>query len=524
MDLDTANAFPDLTRAFVEHSPAPVAMFDREMRYLLVSRSWCRDYRVADRDLIGRSHYEIFPEIGEEWRAFHRRGLAGERLGREADPFPREDGTVDYVDWEIHPWHQEDGSVGGIMILTNVVTDRVRVRQDLERERRRLRSLLEIAAKTSVEESLQEAVDLGTREFGMEAGIIGTQSGDTFRIRASSGFDPANRPPETLPLSETYAAITLAQGRPIAVHHMGESAFADYCCYRRLGYEAYMGAPIRSEGRTLGSLCFFHPEPRTRPFSEDDRRFIELMANWLGTLLERDRLQHAHEHVIANQREFLSVLAHDLKNQIGASISMVDLFSETLECAEPEDRAALEAAESQLLGTQKMLEQLLAWGRETMRTDTALREEPICFGDLASEVFAPFRSQAAQEGIGLRVVGSPTRGFRGDRNLIVRLLHNLVRNAIEHLSGGGTIALEIEVQDHSVQLSIEDNGPGLPEALLEKLNRDELVSIPANRPGHGFGLLLCRTFAHRHHGRLHFLPAPGHGLRVEFAFAHSVAE
>ena len=73
---------------FVEHAPAAIAMFDREMRYLAVSRRFVVDYRLPqDAQLIGRSHYEIFPDIPQRWRDIHARVLAGEELSQEEDQF-----------------------------------------------------------------------------------------------------------------------------------------------------------------------------------------------------------------------------------------------------------------------------------------------------------------------------------------------------------------------------------------------------------------------------------------------------
>ena len=60
-------------------------MFDREMRYLHVSRRWRTDFHLGERDLRGLSHYEVFPDIPERWKKAHRRGLAGEVVREEAD-------------------------------------------------------------------------------------------------------------------------------------------------------------------------------------------------------------------------------------------------------------------------------------------------------------------------------------------------------------------------------------------------------------------------------------------------------
>lgn len=113
--------------AFVRYTPAAIAMFDRDMRYLAVSNRWIQDYRLEGRELLGRSLYETLPESSDHWREIHRRCLAGESHIEDEDPIPRPDGTLDWIRWEIHPWHDERGDVGGLLMFTEVITDRKRV-------------------------------------------------------------------------------------------------------------------------------------------------------------------------------------------------------------------------------------------------------------------------------------------------------------------------------------------------------------------------------------------------------------
>jgi len=135
----------ELLGLFIEHAPSALAMFDREMRYLYVSRRWRTDYGLENRRLLGVSHYEIFPEIPDAWREAHRRGLAGETLSAEADPFEHLDGSVQWNRWELHPWLEVDGRVGGIIIFTEDVTKWKKAQEALQISEARYRELAENA-------------------------------------------------------------------------------------------------------------------------------------------------------------------------------------------------------------------------------------------------------------------------------------------------------------------------------------------------------------------------------------------
>jgi PAS domain S-box-containing protein len=116
-----------IQQLFAQYTPAGIAMFDRQMRYLMASQRWLDEYRLNPiESLVGQSHYDIFPEIPEHWRAIHRRCLAGAIEKRQDDLFIRADGSEQWISWEVRPWHKASGEIGGIIIFSIEGSDRKR--------------------------------------------------------------------------------------------------------------------------------------------------------------------------------------------------------------------------------------------------------------------------------------------------------------------------------------------------------------------------------------------------------------
>ncbi|MGM0578366.1 MAG: PAS domain S-box protein [Myxococcota bacterium] len=119
---------------FVEHTPAAVAMFDREMRYLMTSRRWIEDFGLEEAELHGRTFYDVFPTPPDDWKELHRRCLDGEILERDEEWFRHPGGSDQCIRWALHPWREDDGTIGGVAIFSEVVTERKRAEEALARK------------------------------------------------------------------------------------------------------------------------------------------------------------------------------------------------------------------------------------------------------------------------------------------------------------------------------------------------------------------------------------------------------
>lgn len=120
-------------QAFIKHAPAAVAMFDTDMRYIAHTDRWLHDYNLENQSLIGRCHYEVFPEVPEHWKEKHQRILAGATETSPEEIFNRADGSTNIIRWEVRPWHLADSSIGGMMMLTEEISERKKLEAELRR-------------------------------------------------------------------------------------------------------------------------------------------------------------------------------------------------------------------------------------------------------------------------------------------------------------------------------------------------------------------------------------------------------
>jgi PAS domain S-box-containing protein len=119
--------------AFVEHAPAAVAMLDKNMNFIAVSNKWMEDHQLAGRQIIGTSYYEVFTNPDREIKERHKRVLHGAIERKEEDIF-RLPGAIEdaHITWEMRPWHQNDDSIGGIMLFTQNITSIIKQREELK--------------------------------------------------------------------------------------------------------------------------------------------------------------------------------------------------------------------------------------------------------------------------------------------------------------------------------------------------------------------------------------------------------
>jgi PAS domain S-box-containing protein len=120
----------DRLRRFVERSAEAVAMVDCEMRYLSVSRRWETDWGIGCQSAIGRSHWELFPNLPEYWEQNAQACLAGVLEYSEfvaGSSIASVSGQIaggslgESVKWIFQPWKNSEGAIGGLILFASEI-------------------------------------------------------------------------------------------------------------------------------------------------------------------------------------------------------------------------------------------------------------------------------------------------------------------------------------------------------------------------------------------------------------------
>ena len=281
-------------------------MFDREMRYLAASPRWIDHVCHGERDVIGRWHYEVNPEIPQHWRDAHRRGLAGEKSGADREPLQGRDGSTVWVRWEVCPWRDSEGTIGGVTVLGEVVTPIVETEQALHQklatETKAMTSFYDAALRlwgaNTLQEGLEHALEGAIDLLGSDMGNIQLLDDDrtVLRMVAQRGFkdDFLKFFAEVSAADDTACGRALRAGSPVVIEdtELDPSSEKFRAVRSAEGYRAVVSAPLmNSRGVVLGMLSVHFRQPH-RP-GVSDLQWLDLHRRRTGDFISRFRSAQA---------------------------------------------------------------------------------------------------------------------------------------------------------------------------------------------------------------------------------------
>lgn len=489
--LQAAMNSDSMVRRFVQSAPMPICMYDKEMRVLMASQRWLAERRLKEEDALGRSMYDIMPWTPEKWRAVHRQVLRGEAMNHDRDLFDRKDGKPGWLKWSAAPWRDGNGSVGGIVIMHEDVTEFVQSQHEVESSKERM------AFGMNITQMMIWELDFEMRETYIE--------GDW------KHFFPQRPTFDSLTGNDSWihAADREMLGNKWRAHLAGAPPYtAEYRVNFADGREIWHAASIRILKTVKGSPA------RAFAVIQDitARKQIELKA----MEAEQRALVAA-----AAKSDFLSNMSHEIRTPLNGVLAVSEVLART----QLDERQG------------EMVRLISTSGRTLLRVMDDLVEFSRLEGDEIQFEVRPFEleetlrntceaARTRAEAKGLRfdtfVSASCDGVFRGDPVRIGQVLGNLLNNAVK-FTEQGQISVSAGVEElpgdkTQLRMTVTDTGVGFAPEMAEKIfERFEQADISTSRKfgGLGLGLSIVKRLVELMDGRITAHSREGEGSTFE---------
>jgi heavy metal sensor kinase len=234
---------------------------------------------------------------------------------------------------------------------------------------------------------------------------------------------------------------------------------------------------------------------------------------------------------VAEQRRLIADTSHELRTPLAAMLAELDVSLREDDLS-PSARAVLLSVREEAERLGRTVDDLLTLAAGDDGRLVA-RPEPADLADVAARVQAALRPLAERRRVRVERRGDPA-GVLADAELLAHALRNVVENAIKFGPEGGTVIVTTETGDGWSRVVVEDEGPGVPPELRERVF-DRFFRADASRTratgGSGLGLAIARDIVAAHDGRVWIrddgafvveLPAAGYRGRVARSPANAV--
>jgi signal transduction histidine kinase len=262
--------------------------------------------------------------------------------------------------------------------------------------------------------------------------------------------------------------------------------------------------PLCGRDRTFGVLALACSSAE-RPWAGPDLTMVEALAQRCGIALDNARLYNDVQHADRQKNEFLSMLAHELRNPLAPIRSAVDVLR-LRETGQPDVSWARDIIDRQVTHLVRLVDDLLDVSRIT-RGKIRLEPERLHVAEIVSaavETSRPLPEQPIE--------------LLGDRTRLAQVLANLLNNAAKYTPSGGSIELEAGIEEEELSIRIRDSGVGIPPEMLLKvfdLFTQVERGLDRSQGGLGIGLTLVRKLVEMHGGSVRVTSA-GTGKGSEF--------
>lgn len=454
-------------RMLVRNTPAAVAMFDLEMKYIMTSARWIQDYQLEDRQIIGKSHYEIFPEILSmpKWMDIHKRALSGEVFDLHEESWVRDNGAVEWVKWAIHPWFDTKGNIGGVVMFTEVITPRKVAEAALRRSEETFRLAMEHA---SIGMGLTDPTGRWLKVNQALCDLLGYEREELLVNDSQSISHPDDLP------AETRQAERLLEGR-IPSFQMEMRYF-------------------HKTGRTIWTLL-------SVSLVHNDEGAPQYFVLQIQDITERKEVERI-------KSEFISIVSHELRTPLTSIRGSLGLIVGAMAKEIPEKALKL------IDIAHKNSERLILLINDILDIDK-IASGQMRF-DMKAEKLEALIHQAVEANIGyaqklgVTVVMHPVDPglyIKTDAARFTQVLTNLLSNAAKFSPAGADVEVAVRTETGVVRISVTDDGPGIAEEFHDRVFAkfsQEDSSVRRSKGGTGLGLHITKQIVEHMGGKIGF--------------------
>ncbi|WP_265107896.1 MEDS domain-containing protein [Halosolutus halophilus] len=402
------------------------------------------------------------------------------------------------------PAHEADRMLG-------TLKERTEAKTEVVEHKRFLQELNGITGSPdlSFEEKLDSVFELGCEWFDLELGALNRvdPEDDRLRVEYINGEHEYYKPGAEYPLSQTYCIAAADIKEAASVSDPTEEGFDDLEVYEEFGVETYLGTYIPIEGGVDRTFAFIASDSRVDPFSEDDRAYLELMAQWVKYELEHQQHHQELEETVtklqqSNDRlkQFAYAASHDLQEPLRMVSSYLQLLENRYK--DDLDEQAQEYIDFAVDGADRMramVSDLLSFSRVEQADEEF---EPVECDVVLGQVIDDIQVQIEENDAEITIGSLPT--VLADSEQLEQLFNNLVSNAIKYNdSDPPRVEIDAEERPDRWKFTVADNGIGIdPDKtdqifeVFKRLHHDD------EYPGTGIGLSLCQEIVENHGGEI----------------------
>jgi two-component system, OmpR family, sensor histidine kinase KdpD len=278
--------------------------------------------------------------------------------------------------------------------------------------------------------------------------------------------------------------------------------------------------PLRAPIQPRGVLAVKARNRRLLRIPEQ-RQLLDTFAALIAIALERVHYVGVAQNALVRmeserlRNSLLAALSHDLRTPLTVLVGLAESLPLTRPPLSPQQAETAEAIQDEARRMSTLVGNLLDMARiESGGVKLNLQWQPI--EEVVGAALEASRGMLLRHRVEVRIPRNLPL-VRVDAVLLERVFVNLLENAAKYTPAGSTVTLSAEIVAEHLQVTVSDNGPGLPrgqeEAVFQKFARGERESAT---PGVGLGLSICRAIVEAHQGKITGFNRPDGGASFTF--------